>query len=405
MNVLMINSDSGSGSTGRIADDLCHALIKRGHRCLLAYGRNNAGRNPDAIRVGSQWDVLWHTLQTRLLDAQGLGSKNATRAFLKEAALFSPDVIHLHNLHGSYINIPLLFRWLKKLNKPIVWTLHDCWPLTGHCTNFTAIGCRRWETGCQSCPQRQAYPKSWLVDRSAQNMALKRRLFTSLDKLTLVPVSQWLCQQAAQSFLGGCERRVISNGVDRCIFAPTESDFRAQNGLDGKTILLGAASVWSPQKGLSMFNALSALLDETYQIILVGVTQAQKKKLSKKIMTFEHIQDPQELANVYSATDIFLNPSVEESFGLVALEALACGIPVISNSFSANPELITPSCGLVLGDVSAAAFAQAVKKLQINPFKQADCVKRASGFDKEIMLARYLDLYETLYEKAGRLNG
>lgn len=192
MKLLQINSIVNSGSTGRIAEEIGQTAIKAGWDSYIAYARKYGSSNSKLIKIGNNIDIKMHGLKTRMFDKHGLASKNATRNFITEIEKIKPDIIHLHNIHGYYINIEILFKYLKYSNIPIVWTLHDCWPITGHCTHFAFIGCEKWKSQCNNCPQKNSYPSSWLFDRSEKNFNLKKELFTSLPNLTLVPVSKWL---------------------------------------------------------------------------------------------------------------------------------------------------------------------------------------------------------------------
>ncbi|MBQ9778388.1 MAG: glycosyltransferase, partial [Clostridia bacterium] len=266
MKVLQINSVCGIRSTGRICTDIADVLKQEGHECKIAYGREFVPEKYQdiAVRIGSDLDVKLHGLRTRLFDSAGLGSKRATQKFIKWVEEYDPDVIHLHNIHGYYINIEVLFEYLARANKPVVWTLHDCWSFTGHCVHFERIGCEKWrEGGCHHCPSKKRYPSSSWRDASQRNFKLKKELFTAVKDLTLVTPSVWLGNLVKQSFLGEKEVRVIPNGIDLSVFKPTESDFRQRHRLEDKKIILGVATAWGKAKGLDDFVTLSERLDET----------------------------------------------------------------------------------------------------------------------------------------------
>jgi putative colanic acid biosynthesis glycosyltransferase len=235
--LLQINSVINSGSTGRIAEEIGQTAIDTGWESYIAYGRNERPSSSKLIKIGTDKDIKLHGLQTRLFDRHGLGSKGATTDFIRQIEKIGPDIVHLHNIHGYYINMEVLFHYLKKVNIPVVWTFHDCWPITGHCSHFTFVGCEKWKTQCYNCPQKTGYPASYLIDRSKKNFILKKELFNSLSNLTLVPVSQWLSGILKESFLQNYSIKVINNGVNTEVFRPSEvSDFRNKHGLIDKFV-------------------------------------------------------------------------------------------------------------------------------------------------------------------------
>lgn len=356
MRVLLINSVCGIGSTGRICTDLAQQFEKQGNEVKIAYGRNSyipKQFQKYAVRIGNNLDVKLHALQTRLFDSHGFGSYNATKKFLKWVEEYKPNLILMHNIHGYYINIELLFNWLKQHQDiQIKWTLHDCWAFTGHCSYFTFAKCNKWQTECQNCPQKKMYPASLFKDNSKQNFEKKKQLFTGLKNLTLITPSQWLANLVKQSFLREYSVEVIYNTIDKNIFKPTPSDFRKKYGLENKKIILGVASVWDYRKGLNDFIELLKLLDDNKKIVLVGLNKKQIKSLPKNILGLEKTNSPQELAQIYSASDVFFNPTYEDNYPTVNLEAQACGTPVITYDVGGSKETVINenSCYTEVGD-------------------------------------------------------
>lgn len=348
MKYLFINVTAGYGSTGRIAAGQCRALTAQGHRCVLAYGRAGGQTDVETVRVGSDLEIRYSALQARLLDNAGFGSRGATRRFLKWVRIYDPDVIWLHNIHGYYLHVGELFDYLRSCGKELHWTIHDCWPFTGHCTYFEDAGCDRWKTGCHDCPQKGGYPASVLADRSEKNYREKKRLFTGLSNMTLHVPSHWLEERVKQSFLGAYPVAVQYNSVDREIFRPVSGNFREKYRLEGKKILLGVASVWEERKGLKDFIALSGMLSEDYRIVLIGLTPKQIEKMPDHILGLPRLGDPKDLAQAYSAADVFLNPSTEETFGMTTLEARCCGTPVIVYQGTACAEVANAFGGLAV---------------------------------------------------------
>lgn len=330
MKYLFINSVAGIGSTGRIAAEKCRELMQQGHECVLAYGRQKANCDDiQTLQIGTPLDFKLHGVMTRLFDNHGFGSKAATCRFLQQVREYDPDVIWLHNIHGYYIHIGLLFEYLKESGKKVIWTLHDCWSFTGHCAHFDYVGCNRWQTGCCNCPQKKEYPASFLLDGSKNNYGKKQNLFAGLQDMKIITPSKWLAELVKQSFLAEYPVEVVYNTINTEVFKPTPSDFREKNGLEDKIVLLGVASIWTEKKGLQDFVKLSELLDDRFRIVLVGVTPEQAAKLPAKILSIAKTSNQKELAEIYTAADWFVNPTYEDTYPTVNLEAKACGTRII----------------------------------------------------------------------------
>jgi len=396
MKVLLINSVIGYGSTGKITKDLYNAIVASRNDALIGYGRVCSDEFINSLKVGNKVEVYIHVLKTRLFDLQGFGSTKATKKFIEQCKDFKPDVIHLHNIHGYYINIKLLFQYIKEMKIPVIWTLHDCWAFTGHCAYYTYVCCEKWKKCCENCAQKKVYPTSIFRDNSKNNYIRKKAVFTGVENLKVITVSNWLKEEVMQSFLKCYDVTVIPNGIDLDIFHPTCNEFRQIYNLKNKTIILGVASIWHDRKGLWLFNELADRLDESYKIVMIGVTEKQKSKLSDNILAIQRTDDLMGLADAYSSADIFLNPSVEETFGMVSLEALACGTQVISNKYSANPELITDQCGIVVDDITTELYMSAINELKINPKNKQDCIKKAEQYNENNCHQKYLNLYEEI---------
>ncbi len=340
MKYLFINSVFGVGSTGRIIKDECSRLRQEGHTCAAAYGRECADDGETRlIPIGNKADVRFHAVMTRLFDMHGYCSYVATRRFLKDIEEFDPDVIWLHNLHGYYLNIGILFGWLKAHpNVKVLWTLHDCWSFTGHCAHFTAARCDRWRMGCCHCPQLKTYPMTLGLDFSKRNYADKRRIFTGVNDMQLIVPSEWLATLVKQSFLKAYPVKVVPNKVDSKIFRPTTSNFRERFGLRDKYVVLGVAGVWDEYKGLQDFLKLAESLDSVFTVVLVGVTAKQAKSMPKGVITIQHTDSAAALAEIYSAADVFVNPTHQDNYPTVNLEARACGTPVVTYNVGGSPE-------------------------------------------------------------------
>lgn len=343
MKVLMINSVCGIRSTGRICTDLADTLTSEGHEVKIAYGRETVPEQYQhyAVRIGNTIDLQSHALKTRLWDNHGFASKKATLDFLEWADTYDPDLLWLHNLHGYYLNVEILFNWIKQRPQmQVKWTLHDCWAFTGHCTYFTMVHCDRWKEHCRTCPQKKDYPSSYGKDNSYLNFERKRSAFTGVKQMTLITPSQWLADLVKQSFLGEYPVEVRYNTVNTDIFKPTYGDFKEQYGLQNKRMILGVASVWSARKGLQDFIKLAEMLDERYAIVLVGLDEKQKAHIPANILAVPNVTRVEELAEIYTAADVLFNPTYEDNYPTVNLEAEACGTPVITYRTGGAPETI-----------------------------------------------------------------
>ena len=351
MRILFINEVCGTGSTGKITCELAEKYEREGHEVKVAYGRND--NVPEkykrfAVRIGSMFDVYVHAVMTRLTDRHGFYSGHATRKFLRWAEEYNPDFLWLHNIHGYYINIEMLFEWIKqRQDMKIYWTLHDCWSFTGHCAYFTMAGCDKWQSHCERCPQKSSYPSS-LADNSYSNFEDKRRLFTGIKNLTLITPSKWLADLTRKSFLREYPVEVRYNTIDTNIFKPTPGNFRERYNLQDKIIILGVASIWEKRKGLDDFLKLSAMLDDRYAIVLVGLTPKQIKALPKNIIAIERTNNQKELAEIYTASDVYVNPSLEETFGMTTFEAQACGTKAVVYKGTACEEVAEKFGGTVI---------------------------------------------------------
>ncbi len=399
MRILQINTVVNSGSTGRIAEDIGKQVIKTGNESFIAFGRGTRPSSSNLIRIGNEIDEFLHGLQTLLLDRHGLGSSGATLKFVSQIRKIEPDIIHLHNIHGYYLHYGVLFNFLKEYDKPVIWTLHDSWSFTGHCTYFDNINCEKWKTGCFSCPKTGKYPRSLFVDRSKGNYRDKEVNFTSLSNLTIVTPSFWLASLVKQSFLKSLSLQVIHNGIDTDSFSPNLSFDPTITfpELVGKKILLGVASIWDPRKGLEDFIELSAILSEEYRIVLIGIDSTQMQLIPKEIIAIHRTESIKELAGWYSYAFALLNPTYQDNFPTTNIEALSCGTPVITYNTGGSPEAIDKYTGIVLNKGDIQGIIKAIHKLESVEFGDigVNCRKRAlTNFNKEVRYKDYLDLYQ-----------
>ncbi len=339
MKYLFINSVAGSGSTGKIAALQCRILQKQGHQCILAYGRWKSNCDDlNTYKIGTALDYKLHGIYTRLFDKHGFGSKAATRKFLEWVQKYNPDVIWLHNIHGYYLNIEILFDYLKAAHKIVFWTLHDCWSFTGHCACFTYMQCDKWKKECFHCTQKSSYPKSILFNNSKNNYERKRKSFCGVSDMTLITPSQWLADLVKKSYLKEYPIKVVRNEIDKNTFKPTYSNFREKYELEDKIILLGVASTWGERKGFKDYLMLAKMLTSEYKIVLVGLNKKQMKNLPANVLGISRTENTKHLAEIYTAADIFINLSYEENYPTVNLEAQACGTPIIAYDVGGTKE-------------------------------------------------------------------
>ena len=403
--LLQINSTCNVGSTGKIAEGIGRLAIEAGWDSIIAYGRSYSPSKSQIIKIGSSISVYNHILVSRIFDKHGLGSIGATERFIKLIdTKLKPDIIHLHNIHGYYLNYSILFQYLRSRNIPIVWTMHDCWPFTGHCAYFDRVSCCKWEIMCENCPQLLAYPRSWGRDNSKYNFLSKKSSFLLHDRMFVVPVSYWLDSLLKKSFLKNIPRRVIHNGIDIKLFSPnSDLSFIEKYNLQGKNIILGVASPWSERKGLGDFFKLRELLPvHQYAIVLVGLSPSQIRDLPQGIVGIQRTSSIKELANIYSSASVFVNTTYEENYPTVNLEAISCGTPVITYNTGGSPESVTSDTGFVIKQGDIKALVNAIKYISQKGklFYSLKCRSYAeANFDQSKCFEQYIDLYNELLIK------
>lgn len=357
MRVLIINVVCGIRSTGRICTDLATALEVQGHEVKIAYGRENVPEQfrKFAMRIGNDTSVRINAIKARLLDNEGLNAIVETKAFLRWAEEYNPDMLWLHNIHGYYLNYPLLFRWIKsRPEMQVKWTLHDCWAFTGHCTYFTMCGCNKWKISCDDCPQKREYPASIVLNRAKQNYKMKRKAFSGIQNMQLITPSKWLADLTRESYMNQYPVEVVYNTVDKTVFKPTVTDYKVSHGIKGKMVL-GVAAVWDKRKGLDDFIRLAELRKDV-TVVLVGVSKEQIDELPKGITGIMRTNNPHELAELYSAADVFFLPTREDNYPTVCLEAEACGTRVVTYDVGGCKETIFRE-----DSVAVNGFEEAVK--------------------------------------------
>jgi len=400
MKVLQINTQVNCGSTCRHAENLGKVLLNNKHESNIAYGRGKPISSSGLIKVGNILDQGIHLIITRIFDRHGLGSHLATTNLIRKIRQIDPDLIHLQNIHGYYLNYQVLFKHLQKIKKPVVWTFHDCWPFTGHCSHFERLNCFKWRIECFNCPNKYGYPASWIFERSRKNFFLKKDLFTSIEKLVIITPSYWLRDHVKESFFKDYPVFVINNGIDLNLFKPSDSNLLRKNlGLTGKKVILGVSNVWNDKKGLKDFYELNKILPDNYSIVLVGLSNYLLKKLPSNIIGIKSIKNMNELASLYSLADVFANPTYSDNFPTTNIEALACGTPVVTYKTGGSPEAIDENTGMVVERGNIGNLYQSISEVLVKGknFYSGKCRSRAEAlFNKNDRFMEYLELYQKL---------
>lgn len=397
--LFQINVVANSGSTGKIAEQIGMLAQNNGWDCYMAYGRWAYNSSLKLYRIGSKKDVFQHGLKSILFDKHAMGSKSATKALIEEILKVKPDIIHLHNIHGYYLNLPLLCDFLAAYGKPIVMTLHDCWTVTGHCVHFQDINCDKWIDGCHHCPNLKGYPRSLFVDNSKNNWKIKKESFQKiLQLLIIVPVCNWLGDIISRSYLNNAVRKVIVNGIDLNVFKPVEnvSAIRTKLQLNNKFVILAVSNVWNKTKGLNDVLWLREQMSDDVVFIMVGVTSKQKKNLPKGVIGICHTENVSELVDLYSLADVFVNPTYQDTLPTVSIEALACGTPVVSYDTGGSADIVDEKTGALVkrGDRdSLLSSITNVKKHGKILYKDACREKSLNAFNNKECFYKYLELY------------
>lgn len=400
--LLLINVALNWGSTGKIVEGIGTLAQAGGWEVFVAHGARYKNLSTTTnIQVSSKVGEWIHYVESSLFDAQGLGSRCETKRFLKQVEEIKPDIVHIHNIHGCYINYPLLFTYLKEHNIPVVWTLHDCWAMTGHCVHFMRSNCMKWQTRCHHCPQKMTFPSSYLFDRSERNYKLKKDLFTSMPVMHITTVSSWLKGIAESSYLKKYPITVVPNGIKTDMLNFEPSDILERFGLQGKKLLLAVAIGLDERKGLYDYIKLANKLSDQYQLMLVGLTEEERKTVPESIIAVKRTNSTRELAAYYSAADALLSLSYEETFGLTIVEAMACGTPAIVYDNTAQPELVTLETGMIVPTGDLDALVKAIDEVCSKPKESYSiaCRNHSLEYDEKLSYQKYLDIYSVIINK------
>ena len=388
MIVVQINATCSSGSTGKICVSVSKLLTENGIENYILYN-NGISDYELSLRCSTDFQIKAAALESRVMGNWGFEGRAATKKLISELERIDPDIVHLHNLHSHGCNLSKLFIWLKQRNKKVYWTFHDCWAFTGYCMHYEMTGCERWKSECARCPQKKAF--SWIFDRSGELQRKKKELFSGVD-LTIITPSNWLADQVKESFLRGCPVRVIHNGINLDTFKPASSDFADKYNISGNRIVLGVSMIWSERKGIDVFNRLAKHLPENYRIVLIG--SVDNSVIADNIISIKRTANQKELAQIYSAADVFVNPTREDTFPTVNLESLACGTPVITFNTGGSPECIDDTCGSVVDKNDVDALEREIIRIcEEKPYSSKSCVDRAKLFDSKEKFSEYLNLY------------
>ena len=397
MRILFVNCVCGVGSTGRIVTDLMQEAKKQGHTVRVACSTVEPvlGVEPkEVFVVGSKLDYYMHNILSRITDHEGLFSKSATNRLIKQIREFDPDVVHLHNLHGHWINYEKLFKYLAEEKKRVVWTLHDCWAFTGHCSYFSSLKCEQWKSHCSYCRGLRGYPMCFGKGDVSSNYDRKKRVFTSVEDMTIVTPSEWLAELVKKSFFKDYTIKPIPNGIDLSIFRKTNSTFKKEHHIEDKHLILGVANVWSARKGYDDILQLRKMLNEGYIIVLVGLTKEQLADLPEGMIGILRTQNASELAEIYSAADVFVNPSYEETMGLVTAEAIACGTPAVVYDQTAVPEVVDSNSGIIVKAGDIYGLRNAIDYILSHKERYSNTIQRAYEFEKTKQYQQYLELFD-----------
>lgn len=402
MKIVQINAVYGFSSTGRNVAEMHGYFLQHGIESFV-FTSDKENQNEHIYRIGDKWDHKRHALFSRIWGLQGYFSQSATRKMIHQIKQIAPDVVILHNLHANYIHLPLLLDLLAKNDIATLLVLHDFWFMTGHCCHYTSIGCDKWKTECHHCQLLHTYNKSMFFDRSRKIHRDKKRLFLSIPRLGVVGVSKWVLQETKQSFLKEAKLLdFIYNWIDLNVFhpLPTTSLRKELNLSSSDFVVLGVAQKWSPAKGLDQFQEIARNMP-TATVVLVGRFPTDIS-IPKNFLTVGEVNTPQKLAEYYSMADVFVNPSIQETFGKVTAEALACGTPVVGSNTTATPELIPTQCGFTysLQDMNDLFKKVALVREKGKESYSEHCQRFAmENFCKEGQIAKYIQCFHQLLSK------
>ncbi len=406
MRILQINPIVGYSSTGRTTSELDRYFWEHGHEDYVACFSGYDVRK--MYQIGNSLDRKCHALLNRLTGYEASFSYFPTRHLISYIRELLPDVVKLGVAHSNYLNVFKLLHFLGTEDIPTVVVLNDCWYFTGKCMHYTTNQCFKWKTGCGKCPHLSNGLPTLFFDRTARMLEKKRKAFQEVPRLAVIGVSDWLVNEARQSILKDATiLRRIYNWVDLKQFYPHDDqpETLIDAHLEGKKVVLGVASSWKSGKGLENFLQLAHDVDEDTYIVLVG-GMPQDIEFPLNVVHIPETRNIKELARLYSRADVFVTFSLEETFGKVSAEALACGTPVVCFDSTASPEIVGEKGGRVVPAGNYAAVREAVKDIltQGKGTYSEECVQQTrQNFCYETNAQEYLKLFEELVQGKGRL--
>ena len=394
MKIAQINATCGVGSTGKICVSISKLLSSNKIENIVFYSSGNSDYH-NSTKYMSELEVKCGALEARLWGNFGYNSSKATRRLIKQLKAFDPDIVHLHNVHSHNCNLDLLFNYIKEERKKVLWTFHDCWAFTGSCTYFSYIECDKWRNHCENCPK--AHEFSWFFDTSHKLFEAKKKLLSDVNMIIVTP-SEWLAEVTRQSFLMHKCIEVINNGIDLSVFKPTSNQFRKKHGIrDDQAMILGVGFEWGQRKGLDIFSKLTHNLPDNYRIVLVGTNEEIDKKIPESIIKIHRTNNQKELAEIYTAADVFVNPTREDNYPTVNMEALACGTPVITFNTGGSPEMVDDTCGIVVEQDDLNGIIEAIRYvIESGLYSKESCLKKAIQFEQNLCFKKYVDLYKKM---------
>lgn len=400
MKVVQINGVSSTGSTGKIVSQLSDVMNAQGiENYIISSGYKEHNRAGNVFFCSSYWEVKLHQLIGTILGDSGFHSRLATCRAIRFIKKVNPDIVQLHNIYSYFLNVEVLLKYLKRNNIPTVWTMHDFWSITGHCTHFEAVGCNKWQTQCENCPQKHTFPYSRFWDRSKELYGRKKRLFENWSGLQIVTVSSWVRVNAEKSYFKDKKITVISNGIDLNAFYP--ENVQKPSAIQGKFVILSVSMGWGEKKGYCDLLDLSKMLREDEVIVLIGLTDKQIAELPPNIIGLKRTANIAELRAYYNFSDVYISASVEETMGLTVAEAMACGTPAIVYNKTALPELIGEGCGYVCekGASCLREKIDLVRESKKSDYSEKCITHVRKNYDKEKQYSRYCKLYEDVLRK------
>ena len=397
MRVLEINAVYGFDSTGVIVKDIIEEVEKNGGKGFCAFLQGEKEEN--AYKFNNKVDRYYHALYTRIFGKQGYASRYETKKFLKWVDKINPDIVHLHNLHSNYINLNMLLKYLAKKDIATVITLHDCWFFTGKCFHYKESDCMRWQDSCGNCPQKHSPVNSLFFDKSKKVLLDKEKYITAIPRLKIVGCSKWITQECKKSKLKNCDITYVRNGVDTSIFKPTENEFKKNNEITDKFVILGFMNKWREERN----QPAAEKILETFNndaIVLIGCNEADKERFSKypNVLTLGFIKDRKELADIYSSADVFINLTHQDTLPTVNMESICSGTPVITYNVTGSPELVDKGSGYIVKEDDVKSLISKIKKIKKDGFF-IDIEKYQKKYDKNTNYKKYIKIFKELSNK------